>query len=98
MFIRKDFTIPTSQEFATAQLADIELRQLYYWIVQKQCFSADSLAPVSGHIKAFDQLFGDISFYDSVLLIRRSDDPEKELIMVLRSLTERIIRFFHEGL
>ena len=38
-----------------------------------------------------------MSLYDSVIILRRSDDPQIKLIMVPSSLIERVIRFFHKG-
>ena len=63
----------------------------------KQCPSADDLAPLSGRVKALAQVFDQVSLRDSVLIIRRHDDPERELIIVSNALGERLIRFYHEG-
>ena len=38
-----------------------------------------------------------MSLQDSVITLRRSDDPQRKLIVVPSSLIERVIRFFHEG-
>ena len=38
-----------------------------------------------------------MSLHDSVNILRRSDDPQREHIVVPSSLIERVIRFFHEG-
>ena len=38
-----------------------------------------------------------MSLHDSVIILRRSDDPQRELIVVPSSLIERVIRLFHEG-
>ena len=48
-------------------------------------------------MKIFAQFFSELSLRDSVIVLRRTDDPERELILLPRSLIERIIRFFHEG-
>ena len=48
-------------------------------------------------MKSFAQLLDQISLRESVLIVKRSDDPGRELILVPSSLSERVIRFFHEG-
>ena len=63
----------------------------------KAVSSTDSLALLGKHRKMFAQLFDEISLHDFVLIIRCSDFFEMELIIVLSSFTERIIRFYHEG-
>ena len=93
-----DFKIPTSEEIAASQSTDEELKQLRQWIKEKQTPSTDDLAPQSGHLKCFAQLLSEMSLHDSVITLRRSDDPQRELIVVPRSLIERVIRFFHEGI
>ena len=93
----EDFTIPTREEFAKEQDADEELKQLRGWIEAKQYPSADELAALSGRMKAFVQLFEEISVRDGVLVITRHDDPERELTIVPSAKVEHIIRFYHEG-
>ena len=92
-----DFQIPTSDEFATAQSADPELKQLWLWIDEQRTPSADELAPSSGYFKCFAQLLSEISLHDAVIVLRRADDFERELILVPSALVERVILFFHEG-
>ena len=92
-----NFLIPTSEEFATALSADKKLKQLQQWIDKQRTPSADELAPSSGHLKCFAQLLSETSLHDAVIVIRRADDPERELAVVLSALVERVIRFFHEG-
>ena len=92
-----DFATPTLKECEQEQTIDTELRLLREWIEQKQCPSADDLAPLSGHMKSFAQLLDQILLRESVLIVKRSNDPEQELILVSSSLSERVIRFFHEG-
>ena len=82
---------------AAAQSADTELKQLRQWIEGKRTPSTDELAPQSGDLKCFAQLLSEMSLYDSAIILRRSDDPQRELIVVLSALIERVIRFFHEG-
>ena len=48
-------------------------------------------------MKSFAQVFDQLSLRDSVLIIRRYDDPKRELKLVSSSLGERIIRFYHDG-
>ena len=91
------FSIPTAEEFSTAQAEDSELKQVRQWLDKKQSPSADALAPLSDNMKIFAQLFDELSLHDSVIVLRRSDDPKRELILLPSSLTERIIRFYHEG-
>ena len=55
------------------------------------------MAPLSGRIKALAQVFDQVSLRDSVLIIRRHVDPERELIIVPNTLGERIIQVYHEG-
>ena len=93
----EDFTIPTREEFATEQKADIELKQLREWINNKQCPSADELAGLSSRMKAFAQLYNQISIREDVIVIKRHDDPERELTVVPSSKVDMIIRFYHEG-
>ena len=64
---------------------------------QKQCFSADALASLSDNMKIFAQFFSELSLRDSVIVLKRIVDLERELIVLPSSLIERIIRFFHEG-
>ena len=88
------FQIPTSDEIATAQLTDAELKQLKQWIEEKGTLSIDELAPQSGHLKCFAQLLNEMSLHDSVIILRRSDDPQRELIGLPSSLIERVIFSF----
>ena len=46
-----NFQIHNSNEFPTAQSADLELKQLQLWIDEQTTFSTDKLAPLSGHLK-----------------------------------------------
>ena len=48
-------------------------------------------------MKAFAQLFEEISIRDGVIIIKRHDDPERELTIVPSAKVEHIIRFYHEG-
>ena len=92
-----EFQIPTSEEFATAQSADPELKQLRKWINERRTPSADEVAPSSGHLKCFAQLLSVASLHDAVIVLRSADDPERELILFPSALVERVIRVFHEG-
>ncbi len=38
-----------------------------------------------------------MSLHNSVIILRRSNDPQRELIVVLSSLIERVFSFFHKG-
>ena len=93
----KDFIIPTREELAAEQKADTELRQLRDWIESKQPPSAEGLAGFSGRIKSLAQIFDQISVREDVLVIRRHDDPERELTIVPNTRVEHIIRYYHEG-
>jgi transposase InsO family protein len=93
----EDFTIPTREEFAREQDADTELKQLRGWLEEKQCPSADELAGLSGRMKSFAQLFDEISIRDGLIIIKRHDDPERELTVVPSAKVEHLIRFYHEG-
>ena len=93
----EDFTIPSREEFVTEQKADAELKQLRQWLEVNQCPSADELAALSGRMKALAQLFEQISIQDGLLVIKREDDPERELTLVPSAKVEHIIRFYHEG-
>ena len=95
--VPEDFSIPTREEFAKEQEADTELLQLQHWVESKQCPSIDELAAFSGRMKAYAQLFDQISIQDGVLVIRRHDDPTRELTIVPGARGEHIIRFYHEG-
>ena len=52
---------------------------------------------MSGQLKCFAQLLRETSLHDAVIVLRRADDPERKLILVISALVERVIRFFHEG-
>ena len=91
------FSIPTANEFSAAQLEDPELKQMRSWLDQKQCPSADALASLSDNMNIFAQFFSELSLRDSVIELKRTDDFKKELILLPNSLTERMIRFFHDG-
>ncbi len=93
----EDFIIPTREELAAEQKADTELRQLRDWLESKQPPSADELAGFSGRMKSLAQLFDQISIREDVLVIRRHDDPERELTLVPNTRVEHIIRYYHEG-
>ena len=58
---------------------------------------ADELAPVSNHLKCFAQLLSDTSFHDAVIVLRRADDLEQELIRVPSAFVMQDIRYFHKG-
>ena len=91
-------SIPTAYELSAAQSEDPELKQVRLWLDQKQCPSGNVLAPLSDNMKIFAQFFSELSLRDSVIVLKRTDDPERELILLPSSLTERIIRGFHECL
>ncbi len=93
----EDFIIPTREELAAEQKADTELRQLRDWLESKQPPSADELAGFSGRMKSLVQLLDQISIREDVLVIRRHDDPERELTLVPNTRVEHIIRYYHEG-
>ena len=93
----EDFSIPGPEEFQTEQEADTELMQLRAWVNSGQCPSVDSLAPMSSRMKALAQVFEETHIKEGVLVLRRLDDPERDLIIVPSSRVENIIRFFHEG-
>ena len=95
--VPEDFSIPTREEFAKKQEADTELLQLRNWVESKQCPSTDKLGAFRGRIKALAQLFDKISIHDGVLVIRRHDDPTRELTIVPNARVKHIIRFNHEG-
>ena len=95
--VPEDFSIPTREDFTQEQETDTELMQLRNWIESKQCPSADELAGLSGRMKSLVQLFDKISILEGVLVIRRHDDPERELTIVPSTQVEHIIRFYHEG-
>ncbi len=92
-----DFQIPINDEFATAQSADPELKQLRQWIDAQRTPSAEELAPLIGHLKCLAQIRDETSLHDGVIVHMRADDPDRELIVVPSSLFKRVIRFFHEG-
>ena len=92
-----DFQIPTKEEFAEDQKADVELQQLRDWIDAKRTPSADELAPLSGRTKTLAQLIDQVTVREGILVIRRQDDPERELTIVPSGKVEAIIRFYHEG-
>ena len=92
----EDFIVPTREELAAEQKADTELRQLRDWIDSKQPPSADELAGFSGRMKSLAQLIDQISIREDVLVIRRNDDPERELMLVPNTRVEHIIRYYHE--
>ncbi len=92
-----DFQISCCEEIAAAQSADTEFKQLWQWIEEKRTPSTDELASQSCHLKCFAQLLSEMSLHDTVIILRRSDDPQRELIVVPSFLVERVIRFFHEG-
>ena len=48
-------------------------------------------------MKALAQLFNDMSIRDGVIIVKRHDDPERELTVVPSAKVEHIIRFYHEG-
>ena len=91
--IPKDFSIPTREKLATEQKADTELNQLRKWTKSKQCFSAEELAGLSTRMKSLAQLLDQILIRKGVLVIRRHDDPERELTILPSTQVEHIIRF-----
>ena len=95
--VPEDLTISTREEFTKEQETDTELIQLRKWIESKQCPSADELAELSGRMKSLAQLFDQISIREGVLVIRRHDDPERELTILPSCQVAHIIRFYHEG-
>ena len=94
--VPEEFSIPTREELATEQEADTELNQLRNWIESKQCPLADELAGLSSRMKSLAQLFDQMSIR-AVFVIRRHDDPERELTIVSSTQVEHIIQFYHEG-
>ena len=93
----EDFTIPTREEFIEAQKRDIEIEQLRNWVESHHPPSTDDVAPMSNRMKALTQLFDELRLADGLLVIRRHDDPERELVIVPDACVERLIRFYHEG-
>ena len=92
-----DFQIPTSDDFATAQSADPELKPLRLWIDEQRTLSTDELASLSGHLKFLAQIRDETSFRDGVIVRSRADNPERKLELVPSALAERVICFCHEG-
>ena len=60
--------------------------------------SADDLAPFSVRVKALAELLEQISVREGVFVIRRHDDPERELVIVPSSLCECVIASFTTAL
>ena len=92
-----DFIIPTREEFAAAQSQDPDLQLLRTWLEEQRTPTADDLAPHSGRVKTLAQLREQVSMREGVLVVKRLDDLERELIIVPCTLSERIIQFYHEG-
>ena len=94
---KDDFTTFTRRkEFEQEQISDTELCLLRKWIEQKRYFLKDHLAPHSGSMKSFVQIFNQILLLESVLIVKRLDDLERKLILVPISQSKRLIRFFHD--
>ena len=79
--IRENLTIPTRNEFAKEK-ADTALKRLSNGIESDQCPLADGLAGFDGGINDRAQLFDRTSVRESVLLLKRRDDPKRELMIV----------------
>ncbi len=48
-------------------------------------------------MKSLAQLFDQISIRENFMIIRRHDDPERDLAIVPNTRVEYIIRYYHEG-
>ena len=93
----EDLMVPTWSEFAEAVRADEELQEVKKWLEAGEVPTADLLAAQSARVKEFAQLFDQLKLRDGLLFLRRSDDPERELIVVPARLVDRVIRYNHEG-
>ena len=93
----EDFSIPTREELAQDQEADMDLKRLRDYVQTQHCTTTDELAPFSGRLKTLAQLLDQISVRDGVLVFHRNDDPQRELTIVPEACVERVIRFYHEG-
>ena len=94
----EDFVVPTWSEFAKAVAADPELQIVKKWLETNQVPTPDELAAQSAHVKEYAQLREQLILRDGLILLRREDDPQRELVIVPAELVERIIRYNHEGL
>ena len=47
-------------------------------------------------MKTFAQLYNQISTRERVLVLRPLDDPERELVIVVTSRIELVVRYYHE--
>jgi hypothetical protein len=93
----QDFVIPMREEFAVEQKSDLELRRLPEWFDAKQRPSADELAPLSSRMKTLAQTLDQVSVREELLIIKRLEQPERNLTIVPSARVEHIIRFSHEG-
>ena len=94
----EDFVVPTWSEFAAAVSADNELQEVKKWLETGEVPVPDALAAQSARLKEYAQLREQLTLRDGLIVLKRADDPERELIVVPASLVERIIRYNHEGL
>ena len=77
-----DFSVPTCEEFQTAQSNNTDLSLLRESINRKVCPSIDKLAPLSGRMKSYDQVINEISLRKGILITRRHDASDRDLISV----------------
>ena len=89
--IAQDLIVFTSEEFEKAHTEDILLKILRIWIKKKRAFSEDYLASLSSRLKCLAQIFDQFSLHEKVIVLRRPDDPARELIVVPSNLIEKII-------
>ena len=89
--------MPSAAEFADAKLKDSDLVLLRKWITKNKQPTPEEIAEFSARVKEFVQIADQTQIREKVLILKRVEDPERELIMVPAELVERVIRILHEG-
>ena len=93
----EELAIPSADEFVDAQLRDPDLIHLRKWVIEQKFSTSEEIAGLGAKAKELAQISDQIRLCKNILVLKRIEDPERELILVPAGLEQRIIRIFHEG-
>ena len=91
----EELAIPSAEEFADAQLQDPDLITLRKWVKEQKFQTSEEIAGIGARTKELAQISDQTQLRENILVLKRVEDPERELIIVPAGLEERLIRILH---
>ena len=93
----EELAILSAEEFADAQLQDPDLVIMRKWVKEQKSPTSEETAGLGAIAKELAQISNQTQLPENVLVLKRVEDPERELILVPAGLEVRIIRVLHEA-